>query len=34
VDRAPAEKVAELRTRMADIDQRTTTLDQMLEALS
>lgn len=34
VDRAPAEKVAELRARVADISQRTTALDQMLEALS
>jgi valyl-tRNA synthetase len=34
VNRAPAEKVAELRARVADIDQRTTALDQMLEALS
>ena len=34
VARAPAEKVEELRTRIADIAQRTTALDQMLEALS
>jgi valyl-tRNA synthetase len=34
VNRAPAEKVAELRSRVADIDQRTSALDQMLEALS
>jgi len=34
VNRAPAEKVAELRSRVADIDQRTGALDQMLEALS
>jgi valyl-tRNA synthetase len=34
VNRAPAEKVAELRSRLADIDQRTSALDQMLEALS
>jgi valyl-tRNA synthetase len=34
VQRAPAEKVEELRSRMADIGQRTTSLDQMLEALS
>jgi len=34
VARAPAEKVAELRTRIADIAQRTTVLDEMLEALS
>jgi valyl-tRNA synthetase len=34
VSRAPAEKVAELRSRVADIDQRTSALDQMLEALS
>jgi len=34
VNRAPAEKVAELKARVADIDQRTAALDQMLEALS
>jgi len=34
VSRAPAEKVAELRSRVEDIDQRTSALDQMLEALS
>ena len=34
VNRAPAEKVAELRARVADIDQRTAALDQMVEALS
>jgi valyl-tRNA synthetase len=34
VQRAPAEKVEELRSRVADIGQRTTSLDQMLEALS
>src|SRR6266699_483961 len=34
VARAPAEKVEELRERIADIAQRTTALDQMLEALS
>jgi valyl-tRNA synthetase len=34
VERAPADKVAGLRTRLADIAQRTTALDQMLEALS
>lgn len=34
VNRAPAEKVAELRSRVADIGQRTSALDQMLEALS
>jgi valyl-tRNA synthetase len=34
VNRAPADKVAELRSRVADIDQRTAALDQMLEALS
>ena len=34
VNRAPADKVAELQTRVADIDQRTAALDQMLEALS
>jgi len=34
VNRAPAEKVAELRSRVADIDQRTSALDQMVEALS
>jgi valyl-tRNA synthetase len=34
VSRAPAEKVAELRSRVADIDQRTSALDQMMEALS
>jgi valyl-tRNA synthetase len=34
VNRAPAEKVAELRSRVTDIDQRTSALDQMVEALS
>ena len=34
VERAPADKVAGLRARLADIAQRTTALDQMLEALS
>jgi len=34
VERAPAEKVEELRARLADIAQRTAALDQMLEALS
>ncbi len=34
VSRAPAEKVSELQARVADIDQRTAALDQMLEALS
>jgi valyl-tRNA synthetase len=34
VERAPAEKVEELRARVADIGQRTSSLDQMLEALS
>jgi valyl-tRNA synthetase len=34
VARAPAEKVAELRSRISDIAQRTTVLDEMLEALS
>ena len=34
VQRAPAEKVAELRARVADIAQRNAALDQMLEALS
>lgn len=34
VARAPAEKVEGLRARVADIAQRTTALDQMLEALS
>jgi valyl-tRNA synthetase len=34
VKRAPADKVAELRSRVADIGQRTSALDQMLEALS
>src|ERR1051326_6040091 len=33
VARAPAEKVEELRTRIADIEQRTAALDQVLEAL-
>ncbi len=33
VARAPAEKVEELRSRIADIAQRTEALDQMLEAL-
>jgi valyl-tRNA synthetase len=34
VSRAPAEKVEELRARIADIGQRTVSLDQMLEALA
>ena len=34
VNRAPAEKVAELRERVADIERRTSALDQMVEALS
>jgi valyl-tRNA synthetase len=34
VERAPAEKVAGLRDRLADIAQRTSVLDEMLEALS
>jgi valyl-tRNA synthetase len=34
VSRAPADKVAELRSRVADIDQRMSALDQMVEALS
>src|SRR5258706_9886875 len=34
VERAPAEKVEELRARLSDIAQRTTALNQMLEALS
>jgi len=34
VSRAPAEKVTELRSRVADIDRRTSALDQMVEALS
>ena len=34
VQRAPAEKVAELRARITDITQRDAALDQMLEALS
>jgi valyl-tRNA synthetase len=34
VSRAPAEKVEELRARVADISQRTAALDQMMEALS
>ncbi len=34
VARAPAERVSELRTRVDDIAQRTSTLDQMMEALS
>jgi valyl-tRNA synthetase len=33
VDRAPAEKVAELRDRVTDIEQRTNSLKQTLEAL-
>ncbi len=33
VDRAPAEKVAELQARRADIAQRVTALDEMVEAL-
>jgi len=33
VARAPSEKVEELRARIADIGQRTTALDQVLEAL-
>jgi valyl-tRNA synthetase len=34
VARAPAEKVEELRSRVADIAQRISVLDEMLEALS
>ncbi|HYT49634.1 MAG TPA: valine--tRNA ligase [Pyrinomonadaceae bacterium] len=34
VSRAPAERVSELRERVADIAQRTSALDEMLEALS
>jgi valyl-tRNA synthetase len=34
VERAPAEKVNELRERLADIAQRTAALDEMLQALS
>jgi valyl-tRNA synthetase len=34
VERAPAEKVEGLRARLVDIGQRTSALDQMLEALS
>jgi valyl-tRNA synthetase len=34
VARAPAEKVAELRSRVTDIAERATALDQMLDALS
>ena len=34
VERAPADKVEELRSRIADIAQRSSALDQMLEALS
>ena len=34
VARAPVEKVEELRTRIGDIAQRTTSLDQILEALA
>src|ERR1051326_1170260 len=34
LNRAPAEKVEELRARVTDIAQRTAALDQMLEALS
>jgi len=34
VSRAPAEKVAELRERVTDIDRQTAALDQMVEALS
>ncbi len=34
VSRAPAEKVSELRARVEDIAQRSSALDQMLEALS
>lgn len=34
VQRAPAEKVEELRARVADIDERNGALEQMLEALS
>jgi len=34
MNRAPAERVAELQARVADIAQRTAALDQMLEALS
>ena len=33
VERAPAEKVEELRQRAADIGQRTSAFEQMLEAL-
>jgi valyl-tRNA synthetase len=33
VERAPGEKVAELRARLADIAQRVTALDEMVEAL-
>jgi valyl-tRNA synthetase len=33
VERAPAEKVAELRARLTDIAQRVTALDEMVEAL-
>jgi valyl-tRNA synthetase len=33
VERAPAEKVEELRQRLADVRQRTNALGQMLEAL-
>jgi valyl-tRNA synthetase len=34
VQRAPAEKVEELRARVTDIAQRNAALEQMLEALS
>ena len=34
VSRAPAEKVEELRARVSDIAERSSSLDQMLEALS
>jgi len=33
VARAPAEKVEELRTRIADIAQRAAAMEQMMEAL-
>ncbi len=32
-ERAPADKVTEIRSRIADISQRTTQLDQMIENL-
>ena len=34
IERAPAEKVSELRARLMDIGQRTTALEEMLKALS